>query len=306
MVLAAPLEIQPPSSYNARPGVKESRVDLAEQTIGIAGVGLIGGSIAVALRERGFGGRLVGITRDPSRLGAEPHATALDEISNDLAQTVEQCSLLVFCTPVDAIIEGIRSIADRVQPRTLLTDVGSAKTTICNTVTPLVPQHAAFVGSHPLAGSEKQGFRHADADLFRERCCVITPTSQSTAQSLDRLTAFWQFLGAQVLTMTPEAHDLALAETSHLPHVAAAALASQLDESRFPLTASGFRDTTRIAAGDPEIWSAILKQNASATVACLDRYIQSLGKFREALHAQHTDRLKILLEAAKRNRDALH
>ena len=279
---------------------------LAEETIGIAGVGLIGGSIAVALRDRGFTGRLVGVTRNPSRLSAETNATALTTIVDNLTEAADQCSLLVFCTPVDAIIEGVQAIASRVRPGMLLTDAGSAKTTICNTLSPLIPAPAAFVGSHPLAGSEKQGFRHANASLFQDRCCVITPTPEASTADVERLRGFWQFLGAQVVTMTPEAHDAALAETSHLPHVAAAALAGQLDESKFPLTASGFRDTTRIAAGDPELWAAILDQNAAATVESLDRYLDSLRKFREAINARDTAGLKILLEAAKRNRDALH
>ncbi len=280
-------------------------MDGAEHTIGIVGVGLIGGSIAVALRDRGFEGRLVGVSRAPERLARQANADALNHISGHLSEAVAECSLLIFCTPVDAIIQGVRSIAQQVQPGTLLTDVGSAKAAICNALTSVVPPSAAFVGSHPLAGSEKQGIQHARPDLFHDRCCVITPTSDTPADQHKRLAAFWQSLGAQVVSMTPEDHDVVLAKTSHVPHVAAAALASQLDTAHFPLAATGFRDTTRIAAGDPEIWTAILEQNATATIECLDRYLTCLGEFREAIATQDVSRLKILLEAAKRNRDAL-
>lgn len=280
-------------------------MNVAEHTIGIVGVGLIGGSIAVALRDRGFEGRLIGVSRDPERLASQHNADALNHITAHVAEAAAECSLLIFCTPVDAIIQGVRSIADRVQPGMLLTDVGSAKATICNELAAVVPQSAAFVGSHPLAGSEKQGIQYACPDLFRDRCCVITPTAATPADQCDRLAAFWRHLGAEVVRMTPEDHDVVLAETSHLPHVAAAALSSQLETAHFPFAATGFRDTTRIAAGDADIWTAILEQNGPAIISCLDRYLDQLGKFRDAIASQDASRLKILLEAAKRNRDAL-
>lgn len=278
---------------------------ISEPAIAIVGVGLIGGSIAAALRQRGYHGRILGVGRTVSRLEAAQAADLIDTGTTDLSAAAAEASLLIFCTPVDRIADGVQKAAETCPAGTLLTDAGSIKRAICEELSTRLPSGVTFIGSHPLAGSEKQGFEHADANLFLGRVCVVTPEETTPHQALERLRSFWEFLGSRVIEMSPAEHDRVLARTSHLPHVVAAALAGTFSDLPGELTASGYRDTTRIAVGDPELWTAILLGNAEAVVSGLDRCGAKLVDFRDAITNRDAAALKSLLETAKRNRDAI-
>jgi prephenate dehydrogenase len=275
------------------------------QTIAIVGVGLIGGSLAAALKRRKLARTIVGVGRNLSRLAEARSRDLIDDATTDLASAAQRSDLVVLCLPVDRIVVGVRDAAASCRPGTLITDAGSIKGAICRELTKGLPAGVEFVGSHPLAGSERQGFEHADADLFANRVCVLTPTGTASPQAGDRIRTFWESLGATVVTMSPEAHDRALAETSHLPHLAAAALAAVLAPENAPLAATGFRDTTRIAGGDPDLWTAILLGNADAVLAKLQTYENSLAAFRIALADRNEQRLKELLTEARLRRETL-
>jgi prephenate dehydrogenase len=161
------------------------------------------------------------------------------------------------------------------------------------------------VGSHPLAGSEKRGPEHADADIFQDRLTVVTPAPATPPDAVTRVVAFWQALGSRVKLMDADEHDRALALTSHLPHLAAAALAGILPPELGELTATGFRDTTRVAAGHPSLWTGIFAQNRPATLDALQRLSAQLEKYRLALEAGDWAALDALLTHAKKVRDAL-
>lgn len=278
----------------------------SEDTLGVVGVGLIGGSIAAALRSRGFRGRVVGVGRSLQRLQAARDRGLIDEATTDLAETARRCRFLVFCTPVDRIVAGVRAAAAHAQPGTLCTDAGSVKGPICEALSCGLPPGITFIGSHPLAGSEQQGCEHADASLFAGRVCVVTPTETTPAHELERLRAFWEFLGARVIELAAEQHDRLVAVTSHLPHVAAAAVARVLPEEGRGLTATGFRDTTRIASGDPALWTGILLHNAEPVLAALSALADCLEEFRRALASRDAAALESALRIAKTNRDALN
>lgn len=275
------------------------------ESVAIYGVGLIGGSIAAALKQRGFAGRIIGVGRNRERLEGARQLGLLDEATDDPDAAARSADLLIFCTPVDQIVAGVQRAARHSRPGTLLTDAGSVKGPICRALENALPPDVTFLGSHPLAGSEKQGFAFAKPDLYVNRVCVLTPTTTSPAAEMQRLDRFWSGLGARVVVMTPEAHDEAVATTSHAPHVIAAAVAAILRDDQRNLAATGFRDTTRIAAGDPDLWVAILRQNASAVLSAIGRFENALADFRGALESQDDERLKNLLATAKRNRDAL-
>ena len=179
------------------------------------------------------------------------------------------------------------------------------KGSICRELAGQLPPGVTFIGSHPLAGSEKNGFEHAEAHLFEGRLCVVTPEDDTPASELARLVAFWQSLGMKVVEKSPAEHDRLLAVTSHLPHLLAAALALLLNEENRPFAASGFRDTTRIAGSNPALWTAILEANRQEVVRQLDALLTVLGDFREALQRKETDRLQSLLQEAKFQRDQL-
>jgi prephenate dehydrogenase len=212
---------------------------------------------------------------------------------------------VVFCTPVERIAEQVLASAPGCAPGTLLTDAGSTKAAIVRGVEGRLPPGVAFVGSHPLAGSEKRGPEHADADLFRERLTVVTQTPATDVAALERTAAFWRSLGSRVRVMNPEEHDRALAMTSHLPHLLASALAGILPPELYDLTATGFRDTTRIAAGDPSIWTGIFTQNRTAVLDALQPLLERVDRFRQALEAGDAAILDGLLAQAKKVRDAL-
>lgn len=271
------------------------------ETLVIVGVGLIGGSVAAAVKKRRVCGRVIGVGRSAGRLQAAQRAGLIDEAQTNLPAAAAEADLLLFCTPVDCIAEGVLEAAPHCAPGTLLTDAGSVKERICRRLEGKLPKGITFIGSHPLAGSEKNGFEHADADLFCRRVCVVTPGGDTPPPMLARLKRFWEALGMRVVETSPQEHDRLLAATSHLPHVLAAALALLLDEEYHPFAASGLRDTTRIAAGDPALWTAIVRFNRRWLVEQLQRYESALGTFRQAVENDDPVALKNLLQRAKTN-----
>jgi prephenate dehydrogenase len=275
------------------------------QTLTIVGVGLIGGSVGLAARRRGLAAHVVGAGRQQASLDRARAVGAIDEAVLDLAAAVRRADVAVFCTPVDRIAEQVLAAAPGCNPGTLLTDAGSTKAAIVARLDGRLPDGVAFVGSHPLAGSEKRGPEHADADLFHGRLTVVTPGPHTDPAAVERAAAFWQALGSRVRLMPPEEHDRAVALTSHLPHLLASALAGILPAELHELTATGFRDTTRVAGGDPALWAAIFCHNRGAVLQALGRLTARLDEFRAALEAGDRPTLDTLLNQAKKVRDAL-
>jgi len=274
-------------------------------TLAIVGVGLIGGSIGLAAKQRGLARRVLGVGHRQASMDRALARGAVDEIFFDHLEAVPKADVAVFCTPVDLIAEQILSAAPTCKPGILLTDAGSTKAALVRNIQGRLPPHVHFVGSHPLAGSEKRGPEHADANLFQGRLTVVTKTSETDTATLDGIVEFWRSLGSRVMVMDPEAHDRSLALTSHMPHLVASALVSILTPELAALTATGFRDTTRIAAGDPALWTGILLQNRESLLAGLDLLGVSLAQFRRALENSDRPTLDRLLVQAKTIRDAL-
>jgi prephenate dehydrogenase len=274
-------------------------------TLTIVGVGLLGGSIGLAVRERGIARQVIGVGRDHTKLEAARSAGAIHDISDSIAAGVRDAELVVFCTPVDRIAEQVLEAAPFCRPEAILTDVGSTKTNIVAALTGKLPGDVAFVGSHPMAGSEKAGVEFARADLFEGRIAVVTPTLSSPQYAVNSLDQFWRALGSRVIRLSPEEHDRAVAVASHTPHAVAAALAKFLPADLFPLAATGFRDTTRIAAGDPELWAAVFRANRPAVLTALGRFADRLDEFRNLLDADDGPGLVRFLAEGKQVRDAL-
>lgn len=272
-------------------------------TLGIVGVGLLGGSIALACRQKRLAGRIVGCDR-PDVLERAKARGMLDETAGDVCQAVARASLVVFCTPVDTLADVVGECADACRPGTLLTDVGSTKSGIVRRLANRLPPGVSYVGSHPLAGSEQAGPDNARADLFEGKLVVVTPAGDPPA-AVSTVAAFWKAMGARVETMSPEQHDEALAVTSHLPHLVASVLAGVLPLEWKRLTATGFRDTTRLAAGSPELWRAIFQCNQPALLAAAAEFRAHLDLFVDALAKGDGERLRLLLEQSKYVRDSL-
>jgi prephenate dehydrogenase len=274
-------------------------------SLAIVGVGLIGGSVGLAAKARTATRQVVGIGRNPDTLERAKTLGAIDEFTTDLTLGVRAADIVVFCCPVDLIAKRALEAAPHAKPGALFTDAGSTKANIVRDLEKGLPKHVRFVGAHPLAGSEKQGAENARTDLFDGRVCVLTPTAHTDIAAVERVSLFWRALGCEVKRLTPEEHDVALAFTSHLPHVVAAVLAEQLPDKWRDFTATGFRDMTRIAAGDPALWTAIAKENALALAHAIDRFRDRLDELHAAVLNQDTKALTRLLTDAKRKRDAL-
>jgi prephenate dehydrogenase len=274
-------------------------------TLTVVGVGLLGGSLGLAAKQRGLARRVLGVGRQRDSLEFAREIGAIDEGFLTLEEAVGEAEVVVFCTPVDQIARQVVEAGRACPAGVLLTDVGSTKAAIVRAVEGRLPPGVAFVGSHPLAGSEKRGPGHAHARLFEQRLTVITPTPRTDGEALERTRAFWEAFGSRVCVLSPEDHDRALALTSHLPHLTAAALAGILPPEVYELTATGFRDTTRIASGDPELWTAIFAQNRQAVLDGLALLETRLAEFRRALEAGADAEVDRLLTQAKKVRDAL-
>ncbi len=186
----------------------------------------------------------------------------------------------------------------------LITDVGSTKQSIVEAIT-CTPAAASFVGSHPLAGSEKSGVEHARADLFEGKLVVITSDDKSPAAQVHATEKLWQALGARTMQMTPAEHDAALARTSHLPHIVAAALAAATPANLLPLAASGWRDTTRVASGGADLWRQILEENRQPVIKVLEEFAGDVQNWLAALRSGNGKMLEQLLLEGKQKRDAL-
>lgn len=277
----------------------------------IVGAGLIGGSIAVGARERGYASYVVGVDADRSALEQGTGLALLDEtgMPNDLGPD----DLVVIATPTLAVPGVLAELAEgreRFAGGATVTDVASVKSTVVEAAAALpggAPER--FVPGHPIAGSERSGIGAARADLFTGRRVILTPAEHTDDAARDRVRDLWQSLGAEVSEMDVEEHDRVLAMTSHLPHLLAFALVDTLGrepehEAIFGLAAGGFRDFTRIASSDPTMWADIFMANGAATVDVLDHLLKDLGELRALLEAGDRAALHEVLGRAKQLRDA--
>jgi prephenate dehydrogenase len=277
-------------------------------TVAILGVGLLGGSVGAALRERKLAKRIVGIGRNLETLATAKALGLATETTTDIAQGVRTANLVVVATPVDMVIDHVRLVREHCSAATLITDCGSTKREIVKHCTGKSNQQSAiFVGSHPLAGGEKSGPTAARADLFDGRKVIVTPGKDQSNDdpAVQAVAEFWAALGATTFLMTPAEHDRALAITSHLPHVVAAALAKVTPAADLPLTATGWRGTTRVAAGDAELWTQIVLSNHDNLLKSLNKYQQSLSQFIEAIERQDARQIRTWFTQAKERRDAV-
>ncbi|MEN6451797.1 MAG: prephenate dehydrogenase/arogenate dehydrogenase family protein [Thermoguttaceae bacterium] len=274
-------------------------------TVAIVGVGLIGGSIGLALRQRNLAKSVVGIGRGQPSLRIARRVGAVTHTTIDLNKGVADAELVIVCTPVGHVVEQVKQAAQHCLEQTLITDTGSAKQQLVETLDGGLAHGCRFLGSHPLAGSEKTGAQNASADLFDGRVAIITPTINTRAEDFDLLAEFWQSLGSVVVRMSPEEHDEALAMTSHLPHVAAAVLALTMPEKYFRLAGRGVLDTTRVAASDPQLWCQVLKQNRENILTALEEYGGKLSAMHAAIRDNDQETIARFLTQARKNRNAL-
>ncbi|MDP6925139.1 MAG: prephenate dehydrogenase/arogenate dehydrogenase family protein [Candidatus Scalindua sp.] len=245
--------------------------------VAIVGTGLIGGSVGLSLKKRGLATKIIGIGHRKVSINKALKIKAIDEGSTSVEKTVKQADVIILATSVNLIPDYAKQIIPLMKKTAILTDVGSTKGHIVSQVNAEIRSvcgsgKSNFIGAHPLAGSEQRGIDSARADLFDGSVCVLTPTNLNTKKNITRLSNMWKALGARISIMTPSKHDEVLALVSHLPHFVASSLAGVIDEKHWKFAASGLRDTTRIASGDPDLWLSISKQNKQKIVKALRRF----------------------------------
>ena len=276
----------------------------------VCGVGLIGGSFALALRRAGAVREIVGIGRSAASLRQALELGAIDAIAADWAEALRGADLVLLATPVGGMDSQMTALVPHLEAQTLVTDGGSTKRDVVAAARRRFGERIAqFVPSHPIAGAEKSGVVAAAADLYRGRRVVMTPLPENRPEDVARVRAAWEACGATVAQMGPEEHDRVFAAVSHLPHLLAFALVHELaarpgSEKFFDFAAGGFRDFTRIAGSHPEMWRDICVANRDALLAELDAYEAELARLRGALERADGDGLERAFGAARAARQA--
>lgn len=273
-------------------------------TIAIIGVGLIGGSIGLAVKKRNLADKLIGIGRNEISLKKALKKGAVDKITLDKLE-VKYADLVIIATPVGSIVPFIKELIPYLKEGAVITDVGSAKKEIMDELEKILPPSFNFIGGHPLAGSEKNGVEFADADLFEKSICFLVPRKNIDAEeSLSKLRNFWKTLGANPIVISAEAHDFLVAGTSHLPHIVAVALANSLSDVSWEgkkiteFAGQGWRDTTRISRGLPEVWIDILFSNRDELLTFAGKFDKEWNRIKKSLEERDFQKLKGALEQA--------
>jgi prephenate dehydrogenase len=276
--------------------------------IAILGPGLIGGSIALALRRIG-GSHVTLWARRPEAVGEVIAAGCADAATADLAAAVKDADLVVLCVPVGAMGSLASGIAHLMPSQCVVTDVGSVKGPVLAELRPIFQERGRFVGSHPMAGSEHTGLTAARAQLFDGTTCIVTPEPDTDAPALSVVCAFWNSIGCSVAELPAAEHDECVALVSHLPHLLAATLVNTVaarNEHAFRVVGPGFRDTSRVAAGPPAMWREILLENSAAVLPAIDALIAKLSEFRQTLAFADDGRgTHELLAAARATRERI-
>ena len=277
--------------------------------ITIIGVGLLGGSIGLAVKRRKLARQTAGFVRRAASLRDCEKAGAVDFATTDLLAAVWEADLVILCAPLGQMRRLAERLLPALEPGTVVTDVGSVKSGVVRELESLIADSGAhFVGGHPMAGAEKTGVSAARADLFENAICVVTPTRKTNRAALKKVRQFWKAVGSRVLELAPEMHDALVSRSSHLPHVAAATLANLVLHPAQPklqaaLCANGFRDTTRIASGSPEMWRDVALANRKNLVKSLDAFVAELQKFRRVVKQGDAKAITTFFETAKQRRD---
>ncbi len=279
----------------------------------VIGVGLIGGSLSLGLKEAGAVEVVVGCGRKRPNLETAKELGVVDEFTHDPAEAVKGADLVFLATPVLSIVPLVEKIsaASALMDGVILTDGGSVKTALVEPIEKVLPPGARFVGSHPVAGAETVGAAAARPNLFSGRKCVLTPTERTDRDALNKIARMWEIVGMKTVVMDPLSHDRALAFVSHLPHMAAYALVEavadfeETDPRPLELAAGGFRDITRIASSSPDVWREICLTNKGPILESISHYAKALEEIRKLVEAEDGDGLEAHFERARSARNSI-
>jgi prephenate dehydrogenase len=271
----------------------------------VIGTGLIGGSVALALKRAGCVERITGVGRSAVNLEEAVRLGVIDDFSHDIEKTVVDADMVLVAVPVAACEQVFEALAKSLSDKAIVTDAGSTKQSVMASAARYLKYPSQFVPAHPIAGTEHSGASAAFAELFEDKKCILTPNEQTDAKALAQVKNMWEAVGARVKIMSAAEHDDVLAAVSHLPHLAAFAIVNAVGKSNaaFRFAAGGFRDFTRIASSSPEMWRDIALCNQSAIVDKIDALQEELTALRDALNAHDGDALLDKFASAKQARD---
>ncbi|MFH0839116.1 MAG: prephenate dehydrogenase [Candidatus Omnitrophota bacterium] len=271
----------------------------------IIGVGLIGGSLALAFKKNKLALQITGCGRNPEKLHAAKRLGIINKYSLSVKDAINEADIIIIATPVGQILKFAKDTFAYAKKGAIVVDVGSTKSQIVTQIEKIVPHDIYFIGCHPLAGSEKFGAQHASAALFLDSYCIITVTPRTNKRALRIIKSLWVRIGSSVVTMSPARHDSILSLISHLPHIVSVALIRSVDSKYFKFAAGGLKDTTRIASSEPLMWRDICVSNRSNIIHAIEQFEKYLKKIKNALSESDDTALLEELKAAQRRRDLL-
>jgi prephenate dehydrogenase len=270
----------------------------------IIGVGLLGGSIGLALHRKRLAQRVIGVGRTISKLDTAIRRGAIDEATDDILVGAKDADLVIACVPIQSIVGALETAARVAKPDAMLTDVGSTKQTIVLAAAGRLSDKQ-FLGSHPIAGGHHSGVEHAVGTLLDSAMVVLTPTSATCPELLNRMVGFWESMGSKISLLDPEAHDQALAISSHLPHMVASALSISTPQELLQFVGKGWMDSTRIAGSNPQLWRQILEENHGPALHAMKKFATICESWIDALERSDFDRVEELLQAGKTTRESV-
>lgn len=275
--------------------------------ITIIGVGLIGGSVGLAIKKRHLAKEVIGVFRRASTLRKALKHKSIDKATMSVKEGVEGADLIILATPVSLIPTLAREAIRHAKKGAVITDVGSAKKLIVEKIEKAIgrSKRVFFVGSHPMAGSEHAGVEFARGDLLKDSPCIVTKTNRTDKQALKKIVNFWRALGAKVEIMTPAGHDKSVALISHLPHIVAFSLAGAVPVKELIYAAEGFKDTTRVALSDGRLWADIFVSNRKEIISAAASFEKYYKKIIKALSKNNYPEVVRLLQEAKSKRSKL-
>ena len=273
--------------------------------ITIIGLGLIGGSLALAVKKNKLAKKIIGVSRRKGTIDYAIKKGIVDSATLDLKKGVADSDFIIITTPVLKIVSIAKIVAPFLKKGAILTDAGSTKEYIVNNIEKLDLKGAYFAGSHPIAGSEKSGVRSADVNLFRGAYCIVTRTKDSNPKAVNKIKRFWAAIGMRVVELSPRTHDMIFSRVSHLPHASSVSLVNAIGRDSLDFASGGFKDSTRIASGEPELWRDIFLTNRKNLTRDIGALKKELSKIEIALKDNDRRELSKLLNKAKAARDSL-
>jgi len=272
--------------------------------VAIIGVGLIGGSMGLALRKKGLAKEVVGFFRHRETLVKAKKKGLITKATMNLKEAVKNADLIILATPVDTIIKLATKIRRLLKKGAIIIDVGSTKLKVVKEIERILPNGVYFIGCHPLAGSDKSGPESANINIFKGSICILTPTRNTDKRALAKIKRFWQSFGAQVKILSPAEHDKIISFTSHLSHLVSFAIVDCVPEKYLQFIGSGFRDTTRLASSSPVLWRDICSSNRGEILKAISKFENSLSKFKKYLQKKKFTELEHDFARAKKRRDS--